>query len=343
MGGRAARLSLDHPLPLHVGDRVLLRDPGAAADRATGRPVFGATVLDVSPPRLRGNGAAAAAAQELASWPEPPTAPDLVRRHRLLRASAAVAMGLSDLPPPVSGEWLADPAYWQRLRQRLAAAVAAHAARDPLAAGLPLDAARAELGLPDRGLVEALAAWRPADRTSDDGDAELVVVSGYLRRARGGERERPDDAGLHPAPGRRPADGVAQVPRADLPARVTDAVQAVLADLADAPFSAPDAERMRELGLDARAAAAAERAGLLLRLPGNVLLAPDAADRAARILGGLPQPFTAAEARKALQTSRRVVIPLLEWLDRKGITKRLADDRRIMRGPPGFPASNGGR
>ena len=48
-----------------VGDRVLLRDPGAAADRATGRPVFGATVLDVAPPRLRGNGAAAAAEREL--------------------------------------------------------------------------------------------------------------------------------------------------------------------------------------------------------------------------------------------------------------------------------------
>jgi selenocysteine-specific elongation factor len=347
LGGRAARLSLDHPLPLHVGDRVLLRDPGAAADRATGRPVFGATVLDVSPPRLRGNGAAAAAERELASWPEPPTAPDLLRRHRLLRAATASAMGLSDLPPPVSGEWLADPAHWQRLRQRLAAAVAAHAARDPLAAGLPLDAARAELGLPDRGLVEALVARRPADGAGedggtdkDDGTAELVVASGgYLRRAGGGERERPDGAGRG-APGQRPA-GAAQVPH--LPARVTDAVQVVLADLADAPFSAPDAERMRELGLDARAAAAAERAGLLLRLPGNVLLAPDAPGRAARILAGLPQPFTAAEARKALQTSRRVVIPLLEWLDRKGITKRLADDRRTMREPPGSPRPNGER
>jgi selenocysteine-specific elongation factor len=365
LGGRAARLSLDHPLPLHVGDRVLLRDPGAAADRATGRPVFGATVLDVSPPRLRGNGAAAAAERELASWPEPPRAPDLLRRHRLLRAAVASAMGLTDLPSPVSGEWLADPAHWQRLRQRLAAAVAAHAARDPLAAGLPLDAARAELGLPDRGLVEALVAWRPPGGTSQDGgtgpgagtgpDAgtgELVIASGgYLRRATGGEHGahraghagRRDGTDRVPAPGRRPADGAAQVPLADLPARVTDAVQVVLADLADAPFSAPDAERMRELGLDARAAAAAERAGLLLRLPGNVLLAPDAPGRAARILAGLPQPFTAAEARKALQTSRRVVIPLLEWLDRKGVTKRLADDRRIMREPPGSPASNGGR
>ena len=116
------------------------------------------------------------------------------------------------------------------------------------------------------------------------------------------------------------------------------AVQAVLSSLADAPFSAPNADRLQELGLGARAAAAAERAGLLRRLPGNVVLAPDAFDRAARILAGLPQPFTAAEARQALQTSRRVVIPLLEWLDREGITRRLPDDRRIMRETPGHPS-----
>jgi seryl-tRNA(Sec) selenium transferase len=53
---------------------------------------------------------------------------------------------------------------------------------------------------------------------------------------------------------------------------------------------------------------------------------------------GLPQPFTAAEARQALQSSRRVVIPLLEWLDREGITRRLPDDRRIMRETPGHPS-----
>ena len=205
LGGRAARLSLDHPLPLHVGDRVLLRDPGAAADRATGRPVFGATVLDVSPPRLRGNGAAAAAERELASWPEPPTAPDLLRRHRLLRASMASAMGLSDLPPPVSGEWLADPAHWQRLRQRLAAAVAAHAARDPLARR---PSARCRPGRtgparprPGRGP----RAWRPPaaraatpgqTRRQDGGAGELVIASGgYLRRATGGEPARREGAG----------------------------------------------------------------------------------------------------------------------------------------------------
>jgi selenocysteine-specific elongation factor len=331
LGSRFARLSLDHPLPLHIGDRVLLRDPGAAPDHTAGRPVFGATVLDVTPPRLRGHGAAAAAERELASWPEVPGTPDLLRRHRLLRASQATAMGLRDLPPPVSGEWLADPVHWRGLRQLLAAAVAAHAARDPLAPGLPVEAARAELGLPDRGLVEALTAWCP-----DDGAGEILHASGgYLSRADVGQGGQPRDADAALVPGRRPAADGSTAPAAhsNLPAPVAEAVQMVLADLADAPFSAPDAERMAELGLDARAAAAAERAGLLRRLPGNVLLAPDAPQRAARILAGLPQPFTATQARQALGTTRRVVIPLLEWLDRAGVTRRLPDDRRTIREP----------
>jgi selenocysteine-specific elongation factor len=164
-------------------------------------------------------------------------------------------------------------------------------------------AARARLGLPDRSLVEALAAGQA-------GDGEAVRLSGgYLR------------------PG-----GVAGSAQ---PAAMTDAVRAVLKDLAGAPFRAPEAPRLQELGLDTRAAAAAERAGLLLRLPGNVVLAAGATTQAARILAGLPQPFTAAEARQALQTTRRVAIPLLEQLDRDGVTRRLPDDRRVMRETPG--------
>ena len=346
LGNRFARLTLDHPLPLHVGDRVLLRDPGAAPDRAGGRPVFGATVLDVAPPRLRGRGSAAAAERELGSWPELPAAPDLLRRHRLLRTGPAAAMGLKDLPPPVTRDWVADPGHWEKLRELLAAAVAAHQARDPLAPGLPVEAARAELGLPDRDLVEALA--------SGGAETPIEADGGYLRTV-DGQREQPQDAGIRAGPGRRPgetdaastpghrtsAGRAAQAPGPPLPAPVAAAVRAVLAELADAPFQAPDAERLRELGLDIRAAAAAERAGLLLRLPGNILLAPDAPERAARILDGLPQPFTTSAARQALGTSRRVAIPLLEWLDRAGVTRRLADDRRTMREPPGSPRRNG--
>jgi selenocysteine-specific elongation factor len=331
LGGHLARLSLAHALPLHVGDRVLLRDPGAATGHASGPPIFGATVLDVLPPRLHGTGAAAAARRELASWPDPPAIAHLLRRHRLLRASTASAMGLADLPPPVTGEWLADPEHWQRLRRLLAQVVTAHAARDPLAAGLPIDAARAELSLPDRGLVEALVA-----RAADTAEEPVEISGGYLRPRRPGSVALKDADGTRP-PGQHQA-GAAEPGRPGypgLPARVAEAVQAILTDLADAPFQAPNAARLEELGLDARAAAAAERAGLLLRLPGNIVLAPGATDQAAAILAQLPQPFTTAAARQALQTTRRVAIPLLESLDRAGITRRLPDDRRIIREPRG--------
>ncbi len=108
------------------------------------------------------------------------------------------------------------------------------------------------------------------------------------------------------------------------------AVQVLLADLDAAPFASPDAGRLRQLGLDVRAIAAAERAGFVLRISDQIVLAPGADAQAGRVLADLPQPFTAAEARQALHTTRRVAIPLLEFLDQAGITERLPDDRRRL-------------
>ena len=292
LGGRIARLTLREPLPLHVGDHVLLREPGGG--RAA---VHGAVVLDVAPPSLARRGAGASAAAELASWPDRPTAAHLLRRHGLLRASALLAMGISDHPEPVTGEWLADPGHWADLAARLGEAVTAQVSREPLAPGLPLEAARAALGLPDRRLVDALV--RPPLRVRD-GLVHIIAAS-------------------------HAGDAAAQ-----LPASVTAAVQVLLADLATAPFASPDADRLRHLGLDLRSIAAAERAGLLMRVSEQIVLAPGADALAGRVLADLPQPFTAAEARQALQTTRRVVIPLLEFLDRAGVTVRLPDDRRRL-------------
>jgi selenocysteine-specific elongation factor len=331
LGGRIARLTLRESLPLHVGDRVLLRDPGAskkpqrgaAAPRPAGplpgpplpgppvpgppRPgphgpgtqwpsILGAVVLDVAPPPLRRRGAGASAAADLGSWPDPPTAAELLHRHGLLRASALLAMGVSEHPEPVSGEWLADPGHWADLAGRLSEAVTAHAAREPLAPGLPLEAARAALNLPDRRLVDALVG--PPLRVREG----MVQVSAPA--------DGPDTPGLPPT--------------------VAAAVRVLLADLATEPFASPDADRLRHLGLDLRAIAAAERAGLLLRISDQIVLAPGADTVAGRVLADLPQPFTAAEARQALHTTRRVAIPLLEFLDRAGVTLRLPDDRRRL-------------
>ncbi|MBR7503197.1 SelB C-terminal domain-containing protein, partial [Mycobacterium tuberculosis] len=45
-------------------------------------------------------------------------------------------------------------------------------------------------------------------------------------------------------------------------------------------------------------------------------------------LAGLDQPFTTSQARRALGTTRRVVIPLLEHLDSRGWTRRLDGSHR---------------
>jgi len=62
-----------------------------------------------------------------------------------------------------------------------------------------------------------------------------------------------------------------------------------------------------------------------------VVLAPGADSAAAHVLGELPQPFTTSQARQALHTSRRVAIPLLEYLDRARVTERLPGDLRRLR------------
>ncbi len=111
------------------------------------------------------------------------------------------------------------------------------------------------------------------------------------------------------------------------------ALVALRGDLARTPFAAPDAGRLTELGLDDHALVRLHRAGALLRLAERVVLLPGAAQQAAARLAELDQPFTTSQARTALGTSRRVVLPLLAHLDKSGLTLRLPDDRRRMRGP----------
>ena len=101
--------------------------------------------------------------------------------------------------------------------------------------------------------------------------------------------------------------------------------------LAQDQFAAPDGQRLRQLGLDVKALATAARGGLLLRVADQVVLAPGADTAALAILAELPQPFTTSAARQALGTSRRVVIPLLEHLDRARATERLPGDLRRVR------------
>jgi len=312
LGGAAVRLTLAGALPLRVGDRVLLRDPGGH------RIIGGATVLDVRPPALRRRGAAAARAAELAElagpceWqraPEPhlplttypqaaaERAAALHLRHRgFVRGAELRAMGLPVPPHPLAGDWHVAPDTWRHLVGTLRQAAEQWQREHPLEPGMPADAARQRLGLPDPALLAPLAA-----------EAGLTMAGGRVRQ---------------------PGQGDA------LPPRLLAAVAAVTAELASAPFAAPDAARLAELGLGQREVAAAVRAGRLLKIADGVVLLPDAPARAAAVLATLPAPFTLSAARQALGTTRRVAVPLLELMDRLRITERLPDSTRRLRAEP---------
>jgi len=113
-------------------------------------------------------------------------------------------------------------------------------------------------------------------------------------------------------------------------------VQALERRLGGTPFDAPEQPDLQALGLGARAVAAAAAAGRVLRLSaaggGELVLLPDAPARAMRVLAALDQPFTLSAARQALGTTRRVAVPLLEHLDRRGWTRRVdGASREVVR------------
>ena len=285
LGAGHVRLGLDRPLPLRVGDRVVLRDPGS-------RTVWGATVLDPTPPRLARRGDAAKRGRELAEHDGSLSAHLRIRRvgHqrelRRLGLSCAPAAGVVR-----AGEWLVTEQQADEWRERLAVLVRSPAG--VAAGGVPVTVAVQALHLPDAALVPAL-------------------LTGTLRVERG--RVVDTEEGLPPGPAR--------------------ALARLEEHLAGRPFAAPETDLLAELGLDPATVAGLSRAGHLLRLPDSVLLLPDAPDLAVERLRDLPAPFTASQARQALDTSRRVALPLLRHLDRIGRTVRLPDDtRRLRRGP----------
>ncbi|WP_210651047.1 selenocysteine-specific translation elongation factor [Nocardioides sp. SYSU D00065] len=286
LGPGLARLTLDRPLPLRIGDRALLRDPGR-------RQVWRVDVLDPDPPRLRRRGAGARRAEQLASADGTPRLADELARRGVAHVDHLRRLGV---PVPATGSgghlaagpWLVDRRVAQALADRLPGLVEEHARAHPLDPAPPLSVLASRLRLPAPELV------RPLVR------APLRVVDGRVHGSAG----------------------------AALPEAVRAAVDAVRRDLAAAPFAAPTADRLRDLGLDERALGAAERSGLLQRVGPGIVLAPDAAEEAVTLLRDLEQPFTTSAARERLGTTRRVALPLLDHLDRTGRTRRLPDDRR---------------
>ncbi len=247
------------------------------------RIAAGVTILDVRPPALTRRGAAAQRGAVLAGMDGRPDGPAELRRRGVITVSELQAMGASAPQPPLIGEWLIDTELRRELESRAARVTDAYVVSHPLEPGIPLEMLRRELGLPDSRLVTALL------------QPPLIAEGGRVRSAAVGP---------------------------DLPEAVRHALDQLRVDLEADRFAAPSGVRLSELGLERRQLAAAVRAGMLLKIAEGIVLLPGADDEAAELLSALDQPFTASEARTALRTTRRVIIPLLEWLEQHRFTRR---------------------
>jgi len=290
LGGLTARLTTARPLPLQLGDRAVLRDPGQQLVAA------GVLVLDADPPALSRRGSAARRAQVLlAATGRPDVTAEVTRRGAVQRVDLETLGILSrDVIPDVSAVrevegWLVAEPRWRSWSAALVEVVDAHARAHPLEPRMPLEAARRSVDVPDARVIPQLAR-----------DSGLQVGAGRVSR-----------------PGVRARLGAAETGIAELEAR-----------LAVEPFAAPERGELVARGLGARELAAAVAAGRLLRLGDEVVLLPSGPAQAMRVLAGLSQPFSVSDARQALGTTRRVAIPLLEHLDARGWTVRDDTSRR---------------
>jgi len=315
------RLHLERPLVLDMFEPVVLRDSGR--DETVG----GGLVLDPFPPAVvHGTAGRVRRTEELEAreatgragllervlaergvvhLADLPGLAAIAPDHlaAALAASAQVSEGMRGAEPPavVTSRTLA----WTGEAWAAAAAAAIEAVEgqhraDPSAPGLPAQTARAAARAPGwpaaagNEVVEALVAG-----------GRLVADGPALRTPGHGVRLDPAQRAL----------------RARVEAALDEAGVGLLGDRA-----------LADLGADRKATALLVRLGVLVPIaPGGYLgrAALEGAVAALRRSFTDGRPFAASEAREALGTTRRTLIPLLEYLDRTGVTVRQGDLRRL--------------
>jgi selenocysteine-specific elongation factor len=303
------RLHLERPLVLDAFEPVVLRDAGR--DETVG----GGLVLDPFPPTVvRGTAARVLRTEEL-------EAREAAGRAGLLERVLAErgVVPLADLPrlaaiaperlpaalagsaAAATGRTLAwDRAAWDGAAAAVLEAVERQHRTDPSAPGLPVQAARAAARAPG---------WPAAAGTEV---VEALVARGRLLAD--GPTLRLPGHGVRLDPAQRAL-------RARVEAALDEAGVGLLGEAA-----------LAQLGADRRATALLVRLGVLVPIaPGGYLGRPALEEAVATLRRRFPggRPFAATEAKEALGTTRRTVIPLLEHLDRTGVTVRQGDLRRL--------------
>jgi selenocysteine-specific elongation factor len=303
-----AYLNLASPIVAFVGDRFVLRD---ASEQHT---IGGGVVLDSdaanrpSPAQLKLLATRAAAPEDVDLCIRSEIAlRGLVPRRTLLKESHFSAGEIieslmrlrKDKEIVLHQDIAADGELWQKLRDQAIALIDEAHDRNPERGGLDLNELRSTLRVPTPDIFEALM----ADLCARDFVRKGSVVARTFHRP--------------------------QLPAALQPI-ATDIRQA----LSQKPFDPPP---RREIEPDRNAQHVLRflvESGEVIEIASDVVLLCENFERMKSEIAGIISkhgPATVSELRQALGTSRRVMVPLLERLDRDRVTRRVGDKRVLAR------------
>jgi selenocysteine-specific elongation factor len=303
-GEAFARITTTLPLVLDVGDRFVLREAGRGAT------VAGGVVLDVAPPARAGaNAVARLTARAAASRDELPAAL-VTERGAVPAAEAAILTGSRAAGGIVIGEWLVSEALREAVDIAVTEMLMAYHAEHPLDQG-------ADLVLVRRAATQALRAAR-APSQDPLADALLADLDARGITARDTTTIR---LSSH---------------RVELEARTADVERLLAAIGGEHEATPPTVKELIAAGIDRDVIDAAVRKDVVVRLTPDLIVTADLVARAeATIRGAGDAGITVSALREALGTSRRYAIPLMEWFDQQGITRRDGDVRLLRDGVRG--------
>jgi selenocysteine-specific elongation factor len=297
--GAFARITLSEPLVVDVGDRFVLRESGR---RET---VAGGVVLDPHPPRRAGPDATARLEHRertaRASLPALLVSERGAVTHAEVLAVTGAAPSAIEAAQPVGDRWMSE-SLLADVSSAVETRLATFHREDPAAAGLAVAHVRrtvvaslAAAGAPtDQELTDALI-----DRLCDGG---LLAPEGNLLRLS------------------------THVPRTgEVVARVVDLVR-------EAEPTPPTIAELVADGASPSLLDAAVRSGALIRISPDLVLTEGFVRRAEELVRAAGERgVTVSAVREGLGTTRKYAVPLLEHLDRTGVTRREGDLRFARR------------
>jgi selenocysteine-specific elongation factor len=293
-GSMLARIRTDDALVLDVFDRFVLWEAGRRS------VVGGGRILDAAPPRTAGRAHLGFLERRAATEGREAIADLCIEESGAIRTTElAVSVGVSRGSPD---GWLLAPALITAVAEAVGGALRDTHDAQPLAEGAPLAVVR------DVAARASRAAGAPADPSLPDVLLARLHEEGAVVRTATTVR-LPEH-------------------RVELGGHDEELERLRAATGGEHERTPPTVKELVRDGFDPALIDAAGRAGIVVRISPELVLSPGIVEAAADLARAhAREGLTVSALREALGTSRKYAVPLAEYLDATGITRRVGDLR----------------